>query len=174
MDISSVLKTVSPWLASAIGGPFGAMAIETLGNVLGLQDKTIDTVKGALAGVTQEQLLAIKQADQDFQIKMQELGYANLKDLQALENADRDSARKREMEVKDSTPKVLAYIIVGAFVILSGGVLFGDNKIDSALAGSIIGYLAAKADLPFSYYFGSSKGSADKTQIMAAAVNSKK
>jgi hypothetical protein len=173
MDISNVLKTVSPWIASALGGPLAGVAIDALANVLGLQDKTVESVKNALSSATPEQLLAVKQADQDFQVKMQALGYANIKDMQALEDADRDSARNREIQVKDNTPKTLAYIIVGAFVIISGGVVFGTPSVDSALAGTIIGYLAAKADQPFSYYFGSTKGSSEKTQIMASAIKNK-
>ena len=82
---------------------------------------------------------------------------------------DRDSAREREIGVKDSTNKILAFVIVGAFVCLAASTLLGYAKVESALAGTLVGYLSAKCEQVLAYYFGSSRGSAQKTELLARA-----
>ena len=82
---------------------------------------------------------------------------------------DRDSARDREIGVKDSTNKILAFVIVGAFVCLVASTLLGYAKVESALAGTLVGYLSAKCEQVLAYYFGSSRGSAQKTELLARA-----
>jgi len=54
---------VAPWIGTALGGPLGGMAVEAATNALGLGEKTVDAVKQAIAGVTPEQMLALKTAD---------------------------------------------------------------------------------------------------------------
>ena len=73
------------------------------------------------------------------------------------------------MTVQDRTPRVLAYLVVGAFIGVIIGVLSGWGKADSVLAGTLIGYLSAKAEQVIAYYFGSSSGSAEKTRLLAKA-----
>lgn len=82
---------------------------------------------------------------------------------------DRDSARSREIGVRDHTNKILAFVIVGAFVCLVASTLLGYAKVESALAGTLVGYLSAKAEQVLNYYFGSSAGSAQKTELLARA-----
>lgn len=90
------------------------------------------------------------------------------------EVADLDSARKREMAVATSenapyinkivTP-VLAIAILVATFILFGLVMFADGVIENTRKDIIIyvlGVLSAISTQIVSYYFGSSKGSADK------------
>ena len=61
MDWMNIVKTVAPWIGTALGGPLGGMAVEAAANALGISDKTTDAVKQALAGVTPDQMLALKQ-----------------------------------------------------------------------------------------------------------------
>lgn len=82
---------------------------------------------------------------------------------------DRDGARSREIGVKDHTNKILAFVIIGAFVCLVASTLLGYAKVESALAGTLVGYLSAKAEQVLNYYFGSSAGSAQKTELLARA-----
>lgn len=106
-----------------------------------------------------------QQAKADFEQKLKD---GDLKELE-LVIQDRISARQREVGVQDSTTRVLAYIIICAFVGMVAMTLMGYARIDSALAGSIIGYLSAKAEQVASYYFGSSRGSDHKTELLAKA-----
>ena len=95
MDLAKRVSTVAPWIGTALGGPLGGMAVEAAANALGLSDKTVDSVKQALAGVTPEQMLALKKADQDFALQMQALGFKNVADMEAIAAGDRDSGHHR-------------------------------------------------------------------------------
>lgn len=159
MNLGNVLKTVAPWIGTALGGPLGGIAVEAIANVFGLSDKTEASLKNAISGATPEQLLALKQADQDFAIQMRQLGINEIKDLESLAAADRDSARKREISVGDWTPRILAYIIITGFLGALTAVLSGKTPVDSVLAGTLIGYISAKAELVLTYYFGSNAAS---------------
>lgn len=170
MDWKNIVGAVAPWIGTALGGPFGGMAVGVIADALGLSDKTEASIKQALSGATPEQMLALKTADQSFALRMQELGFENIQKMEALAAGDRDSARKREMTVMDWTPRILAYLVVGAFIGVVIGVLGGWGKADSVLAGTLIGYLSAKAEQVIAYYFGSSSGSDKKTEIMAKAA----
>lgn len=79
----------------------------------------------------------------------------------------------REGKIQDRTNRNLAYMIVGAFIAVAVTVLLGFAKVESVLAGTFVGYLSAKCELVLAYYFGSSRGSERKTEIMAAAEQTK-
>lgn len=160
------LKTLAPTVATALGGPLAGLAVDAIGKAFGWEDATKEKVEALLAGpLSGEQIAAIKVAEMDLVKHERELGFR----FEELLVRDRDSARQREMAVKDNTNKVLAYTVVGAFVALIAGTLVGWAKVDSALAGTLVGYLSAKAEQVLAYYFGSTKGSADKTALIAAA-----
>lgn len=170
MDWKALIGTVAPWIATALTGPLGGMAVTAAADALGLSDKTEFALKQALSGVTPEQMLALKNADQAFQLRMQELGFAHIQSLEQIAFQDRDSARKRESTVGDKTNRNLAYTIIAAFIAMAIGTLMGWAKADSVLAGTIIGYLSAKAEQVLSYYFGSTSGSAEKSRLLAQSA----
>ena len=179
MDLTEILKTVAPWISTAIAGPLGGMAIGWACDALGVPDKTQEGLKQALSGVTPEQMLALKNTDQDFAVKMQELGFKQISDLEAIAAGDRDSARKREMSLKDDTPKKLAYSIIGGFIGISilqfFALFFWPEKASSIpqsgwlLIGNVSGYLAAEAKQAAAYYFGTTSDSGRKTELLAQA-----
>ena len=166
MDWKALIGTVAPWIATALTGPLGGMAVTAAADALGLSEKTESALKQALSGVTPEQMLALKNADQAFQVRMQELGLSR----EQLVFQDREGARKREAAVGDKTNRNLAYTIIGAFIAMAIGTLMGWAKADSVLAGTIIGYLSAKAEQVLSYYFGSTSNSAEKTRLLAQST----
>lgn len=84
MDWKALVSTVAPWIGTALGGPLGGMAVEAAANALGLNNKTVESVKAALSGVTPEQMLALKRADQAFALQMQTLGFKNVADMEAI------------------------------------------------------------------------------------------
>lgn len=158
-------KTLAPVLASALGGPLAGMAIDAIGKAIGMSDATKEKVTEVLqsAQFNSEQLAALKQAELEMQMKEKELGFK----FAELEIDDRKSAREREAAVKDNTNKVLAYTIVGSFIAMIAATLLGWAKVDSVLAGTLVGYLSAKAEQVCAYYFGSTKGSFEKTRLLA-------
>ncbi len=165
------LKNIAPTIATALGGPLAGVAVDAVGAALGWKDATKEKVVEALSRgqLTGDQVLALKQAELELKGKEQELGFK----FAELDIRDRDSARQREMSVKDNTNTILAFTVVGAFVALVAGTMLGLAKVDTVLAGTLVGYLSAKAEQVLAYYFGSTKGSAAKTLLLAHAGDPK-
>lgn len=169
MDLLKIVGAVAPTLATAIGGPLGGMAMKVVAEVLGLPaDSSEKDVSKAMAAATPDQLLALKQADQDFAVRMRELDI----DLEKIAASDRDSARRREAQVRDWMPRVLAFVVVAGFMATVFLVLLGyvDGMKDPLMAttvGTLIGFVSAKCEQVVAYYFGSSSSSQQKTQLLA-------
>lgn len=163
-DWKSLLGTVAPTIATALGGPLAGLATKGIIGALGLGDGAGEAeISAALSGATPDQLLAVKKADQQFKLDMERIGV----DLERIAADDRNSARDREKTVKDATPKVLATVIIGGFLgtvffVLAGYVEGLKDPLTAALVGTLIGYVSAKADQVVSYYFGSSASSKAK------------
>lgn len=176
MDWQKLLKQVAPWLGAAATGNVPAlitMAANELGGVLGKDVKpNMDAIAAAVSGATSEQLIAMKAADNDFALKMQQLGFDNVEHLEAIAAADRDSARKREMTLQDWTPRIIAYLIIIAVVSADSAMLSGfEPKIAPELVGRILGTLDAALMLVLGYYFGSSNSGNRKTELIAQGAN---
>jgi len=78
--------------------------------------------------------------------------------------------RDRQINVKDNVNKILAYSVVGAFIAMVSATLLGYAKVESVLAGTLVGYLSAKCEQVLAYYFGSSKGSSEKTSMIYNSI----
>lgn len=152
-DWKSIIKTVAPTIATALVGPLGGMAVTVLGEALGVSEPTQEKIQQAIAKATPEDLLKIKQAEQAFLVKMRELDI----DLAKLAVSDRDSARRREVETHDYTPKVLAFVIVVTWgsvqYYLLKNVIHEDMR---ELVMRVLGTLDAALMLVLSYYYGAS------------------
>lgn len=111
-------------------------------------------------------------------MKVKELEHTIKLRAMDLDVEDRKNARAREMAVKGNTVSTLAYIIVGAFVgvsvfMISHPYIFPGTKMEPeqlGMVGTIVGYLAAKAEQVASYYFGSSASSDKKTDAMVKSM----
>jgi hypothetical protein len=169
MDWKAIISSVAPWIGTALGGPIGGMAVTAVSNALGLSDKTEAGIKQALSGVTPEQMLALKEADNSFSLQMQALGFQNQKDLAKLNDDDRANARLREMTVKDRLPAILAiFVTLGFFGILAFMMNFVIPATNKDVLNILLGSLGTAWISVVSYYFGSSAGSDKKTEIMGA------
>lgn len=170
MDWKNVITTVAPWIGTALGGPLGGMAVGVVADALGLNEKTESAIKQALAGVTPEQLASIKAADQAFELRMQEIGFANLQALEKLAANDRADARKREVATGDKTTRNLAYAItLGYFSVLVFMLVQGVPEHGSEVMIYMLGALGTAWAGVIAYYFGSSRGSESKTALLARA-----
>lgn len=172
-DWKSLVKSIAPTIGTALGGPLGGVAGLALSKALGLEDAKNDTaLAAAVQGASQDQLLKLQQADQEFAIQMKRLGFENIQALEAIAAGDRANARDREAKTGDSwTPRVLSAVVVAGFLfclyyVLSGRVQGLKDPGVATLIGSLIGYASAKADMVVGYYFGSSAGSDRKTEML--------
>ena len=167
--ILNLARTVAPSIASAVGGPLAGMATRAISEaLLGKPDGTEQELENAVASATPEQLLALKKAEQEFAVKMRELDI----DLERISNEDRDSARNREVSLRDWTPRVLAGLItVGYFGVLFWMLRFGlPNTGSSEALLVMLGALGTAWGGVVAYYFGSSAGSKEKTEAMNRMV----
>lgn len=163
-DWKSIVRSVAPALGAAIAGPFGGLAIKVLGDALGLSDATEEAVAAAITGAKPEDLLKLKQADQQFTKDMKALDV----DLAKVDAGDRDSARQRQMEVKDKTPAVLAgFVTMGFFGVLAYMLVEGLPTSGSEALLVMLGALGTSFGAVISYYYGSSVGSARKDAVIA-------
>ena len=167
MEWLNIVKTIAPTVASALGSPLAGIAVSALGSMFGMSEPTQEKIKDYIekGQLTGEQIVAMKELDLKYQNEELERGFK----YSELVFNDIKSAREREVQVKDSTNQILAFAIVGAFILTVGLVLSGYASAESVLAGTVIGYISAKCEQVLAYYFGSTKGSARKTEIIAQA-----
>lgn len=170
-DWKGIVKSVAPMVATAFGGPFAGMAVREVSKaVLGRDDGTEDDIAQVLMGGDPEALLKLKEAEQNFKLRMKEL---SLKEEQ-LHQEDRSSARAMQIATKSLLVPALAIIIMLGFFATVGYVISGQVTLDAdtaVLVGTLVGYVSAKAEQVVAYYFGSSKSSADKTSMFANLVD---
>ena len=160
-----LVRTVAPSIASAVGGPLAGMATKAISEaLLGKPDGTEAELLQAADRATPEQLLALKRAEQSFEVQMRELDI----DLERIASQDRDSARSREVATRDWTPRVLAGLITAGYV----GELFYMLKNGLPQHGGseamlvMLGTLGTAWGGVVAYYFGSSAGSKAKDEAI--------
>ena len=98
-----------------------------------------------------------------FDSKMAELAVQTEQKLAELEASDRSSARQREISIKDNTNATLAYTITG--VMFAGMIYFNISPPTPDIKPVVENVMMAVRDgwlIIVAYYFGSSRGSADK------------
>jgi energy-converting hydrogenase Eha subunit A len=158
-----LIGSIAPTLATALGGPLAGLAVKTLSNaLLGHDGGSEADVMAALQGASPDQLAQIKKIDADFAVQMKSLDI----DLARITVDDRKSARDMQMVTKSWLVPTLATMIIAAFIAVTFATLMGYAKIESALAGTLVGYISAKAELVLSFYFGSSAGSEKKDEML--------
>jgi len=107
--LKNIVGAVAPTLGTALGGPMGGMAANMISEVLGVPNNPKAIEKG-LAEATPEQMLQLKKAEQDFELKMKELEV----DVFAMETADIQDARGKFS--KDWTARIMGIAVVGGFM----------------------------------------------------------
>ena len=184
-DLKTAIASIAPTLATMLGGPMAGTAVNAIAQAFGLDPAATqgDITRVMQTGaMTPETIAAVRAADQKHAeiLGQQGIDLAKLNaDSEAADASDRDSARKREMALKDNTPAILAYMVIGGFFAISIAQLialmgYGEiaAKIPSQgwlLIGNISGYLANEAKAAASYYFGANRGDERKTELLSQA-----
>jgi len=161
------LATVAPMLASAVGSPIAGLAVSAGLAALGIEPEQGNEEKQlakAMQNATPEDLLKIKQAENQFKLDMEKVGV----DLERLNQEGLKSARKMQIDTHSWVVPVLAMFTVGGFFAVVGLIMTGKVPLDSTLTGFVLGAVSSKAEQVYNFFFGSSKGSKDKTAHLAA------
>lgn len=94
MNPLDIIKGVLPWIGTALGGPLGTAAATFVASKLGIPDSTVKTITDTLAGMSPEKLAEFKQMDNEFSLKMAELGYTHIEKLAELEARSMEAVNK--------------------------------------------------------------------------------
>ena len=148
-ELLSLLKGAAPTLATIVAGPLGGAAVSALAGKFGVSD-SVEAVAKAIAGDPQA---AQKLAEM-------ELEYAKL------DASDRDSARKRELEIATSaaapwySKMVTPALALGMFALWGAvNIMLLNSAVPDPMREIVIrmlGSLDAANMLILSYYFGNS------------------
>jgi hypothetical protein len=161
----TLIETIAPTIATAIGGPVAGMAVKALSTaLLGHENGTNDDITNALATATPDQIVAIKNAENNFKVQMKTLDI----DLERISAVDRDSARKMRVETKDWTPDALSFVVIISWVVIQFYIF--SHVIEPSmreLVARILGTLDAALTLVLSFWFGSSNGSRQKDDTLS-------
>lgn len=162
----AIAKLGLPLLGAILPIPGGAAIGTALASAIGSSSSKPEDILAALTSSAD----AVEKA-KEFQIThtetMLSLHQSFVRDMYTQEVADRTSARSMQIGTKSVTVPMLAWLIVGSFIAMVAGALLGYAKVDSALAGTLVGYLSAKCEQVVGFYFGSSQGSQNKDILLA-------
>lgn len=188
MEWKKIINAVAPVLGTALGGPMAGAAVKIIaGAVLGDESASEQQVTEAvMQGLSPEALVKLREADNAFKVRMRELDIDLAKLNAATEQAylsDVQNARTSHggsrgvfwlgIAILLTFAGVMVAVLWGSFQMIAGLIPIKDAGFASTVAGlvgTVIGYVAANAQQVVGYFFGSSKGSADKTDALAAAV----
>jgi hypothetical protein len=161
-DITKMIADLAPTLGVAIGSviPGGALIGGAAGKALQAIFGTSEPDKLATILATDPEAAAkLRQAEIQFQLEEMKAYLADVQD-----------ARKRQIEHEQATGKsdthlyVLAWILVGGFFSLLGCLLFVPIPNDqSGVVAMLFGALSAGFGSVVGFFFGSSRGSQDKS-----------
>lgn len=180
--VGSKVSKVAPIIGGILGGPLGGAAgtlVSMIASEFGLSPE--DT--------TPEKLTQIIEADPQALLKFREMEMTNKVELgklaleeKRLETQDRADARARQVGSEKATGKgdynlyIIAYLYITGFFVstiimtylaLSGRVTAEVPQYVVFLLGNLFGALTGGVTAMVQYFFGSSKGSYDKTAFMA-------
>lgn len=176
VDWQNLLKQVAPWLAAAASGNVPAligMSANAIGSAIGTSIKpTTDAIGIALSGATPDQMLAIKNADNDFAVKMQALGFQDIEALAKIAADDRASARQMQIATKSIMPSLVTVLVLVFAAIGEGALLLGfEPHVAPELVGRILGTLDTAVIMALSYWLGTTASSGKKDDIIAQQVS---
>lgn len=148
--------------SSTPGGIAGQAAKEMAGGIFEGVDKLIRDFK-----LPPEQQIAYEKFKEETALKLEEIALKR----QENDTVDRNSARQREMSVKDHTPAILSYLVVAIYSWAQWFVFnYALPSSQIMLVSRVLGTLDMALGMVLGYYFGSSASSHRKDAILAEAV----
>lgn len=174
-DWKGTIGKVAPWIATALGGPAAGLAIDAVCKAAGLAPSLENAQKAAemaaAGSLTGEQFLALRQSEDAFKLKMQEMGYKLVTDLEEIAFKDRDSARNMAIQTKDWMPKVLGLAVtIGFFGLMFFMMKWDVPSANKDMLNIMLGALGGAWVSIIGYYFGSSASSKAKDEAISNVI----
>lgn len=165
--MNDFLKKIAPTAAALLLGPFAGMAVQALGDALGIDEPSQRKIEAAFKSGTLngDQLAAIKLAEQQLVLKLEELGVKR----EEIEAADRASARGMQVATRSPVPAALSIMItVGFFGVLAAMFKYPEIK-ESAPLMIMLGALGAEFGAVCKFWLGGNAGSDRTKELLAQA-----
>jgi len=187
MDFKAIIGAVAPTIASFVGGPLAGGAVRQGLKAFGITGDAVpaDTndatalLADRVQNATPADLLALKKEDNAFAVEMRKL------DLRESEAYMGDTQHARSVHADNRNVFFLGVVILLTFAVAMGMAMYGayqiiaggmGTDIDAGIIaavfgflGTAMGYVAANAQQVIAFFYGSSKGSKEKTDAMATA-----
>ena len=166
MKLKEIVRTVAPALATALGGPLAGSAVRVLSEkFLGKADGTPEELEPVLASATPEQIIELRKLDNDFKSKLIEAGIK----IEEIDAGDRLSARGMFSTTRDPTVTILTISVVIVwgtvqYALFTQAIPEGSHD----MIVRMLGTLDAALLTVMTFWFGSSRGSKDKTDAITA------
>lgn len=192
MDWKEVVRSVAPALGTLALGPLGGgvvkvLADKVLGGSSGDEAQDEAALAAVMAGPMTPELRA-KIIESENAVKTAIIA-AGIREKEIDAETERaylaDVQQARDVHRTDGSVMVMAsWVLIGwllltlgtlggLFAVLMGGIRLGDVGIVATVftvIGSTLGYVSNSAQQVLSYYFGSSRGSAQKTSALTTSV----
>ena len=154
------LAAVAPTLASALVGPLAGSVVSVIGNkLLGVEDATESQIADAIKKASPEQLVALQEINNQYEIDMKSLDVKNT-----------EGARKMAIDTSILPQVTLSIVYTVGYFWLMSALISGDVTIPEDINGMVMALLgvmtAAQAQI-MNFWFGSSSGSKEKTNKLA-------
>lgn len=162
----SFLKGLVPLIGTALGGPLGGAAASFVADKLGISNKTLAGVTSALEDgkLSPEQISQLKLAEIEFKKFLEQ----NKIDLEKVHADNTKSAREMQVAIRSKTPEILSFVVTFGFFGILAHLLTMESKPSEPLL-IMLGSLGTAWAAIVNFWFGSTAGSARKTDLLAQA-----
>lgn len=167
---TDTLTKLAPTVATALLGPLGGLAVSAIGNIIGIDNATQDTIKAAIddGRLTPEHIAELKKLEMSYIENEKERGFKYAE----LSFKDRDSARQANVQ-GGTQGKVfwLSLVLLTVTLGSEAAVLFLGYPVGTSemVVGRVLGLMDAIAMMVMAYHYGTNSSSNEKTLLLAKA-----
>lgn len=170
MSWLETISKIAPTVASALGGPLAGAAVVAIGELLGISEPTQGKIENVIqnAQLTGQQITELRSLEAKLKAEELERGFRYAE----LEFKDRDSARKANVDGGTQVHLFwLSLLLLGVTLGSELIVLFQGypSTLSEIVVGRVLGLMDSVALMVLSYWYGTSSGSARKTELAAQA-----
>lgn len=171
LDWKAIVRGVAPTIGTVISGgnPLAGGALKVLAeSLLGKPEATEEEIGTYVAQARPEDLVKLKEIEVAYNAKMAEIG------LKPMELEIQDRMNARELFKVDMKPqRNITYVFLGGYFVVLVTLMIASivgRTLNLPPEFSVIfGVLSGAVPMILAFWFGSTKGSADKTAALAAS-----
>jgi len=158
----SIVKSIAPVIGTALGGPMAGAAVKMLSSkLLGKEDGTEAELEQFISTASPDQLLQIKQIDNDFKLSMKALDV----DVFKLEQEGRANARENHKD--HFMPTLICIVLTLVVTVIAVGLMITTiPESNEGILNMIIGQVLTAWIGSVAYWVGTTKSSSDKSKLL--------